>query len=173
MRSRTPSTSCRVRQTNSLSKWDTCPESQNVICRKKFWESSSDLQLTWLQISAETFHSCCSIQRCGQSNPLDTLARAAKHQQHDQIARWIFDGASLCFCHLQNRPCNNYCTHPRVCEDPSHPRLDVVLKVWPLHCLLYIIWKYNSDRDMLDQSSTSLDTITLSRSPRGWEPRAS
>ena len=44
---------------------------------------------------------------------------------------------------------------------------------WPLYCLVYIIGKYNSDRDMLDQSSTSLDTITLSNSPRGWEPRAS
>ena len=112
-----------------LPKWDTCPASQNVICRKKFLGAIQIFAAGLTANPYRTFRSLCSIQRCGQSNPLDTLVRAAKHHQHDQIARWIFDGASLCFCHLQNRPCNNYCTHPRVCEDPSHPRLDVVLKV--------------------------------------------
>ena len=33
--------------------------------------------------------------------------------------------------------------------------------------LLYITWKYYSDRDVLEQTITSLDTITLVDHPRG------
>ena len=126
---RTPSTTCRVRQTFRCQSGTLVPRAKTLSVEKKFLGAIQIFAAGLTANPYRPFRSLCSIQRCGQSNPLDTLVRAAKHHQHDQIARWIFDGVNLCFCHLQNRPCNNYCTHPRVCEDPSHPRLDVVLKV--------------------------------------------
>ena len=78
----------------------------------------------------------------------------------EKFFRKIFDHEKSLY-HMVTR-----CTLSRVCEDPSRPRLTEVMKM-TIVFLLYIIGKYNSDRDMLDQSSTSLDTITLSNSPRG------
>jgi len=71
------------------------PENKATICKKKFWYPSRYLQLDGLQICAEVLYSHSSIRRCGQSNPLGKLSRAAKHQQHDQIAHWIFGGAGF------------------------------------------------------------------------------
>ena len=51
--------------------------------------------------------------------------------------------------------------------DPSQPRLTTGSQILTTIALLYIIGKYNSDRDMLDQSSKSLDTITLVTHPGG------
>ena len=66
-----------------------CPESKAIIREKISGIPPGDLQLDGLQISAEVLCSHSSIRRCGQSNPLGKLARAVKHQRHDQIARWI------------------------------------------------------------------------------------
>ena len=51
--------------------------------------------------------------------------------------------------------------------------IGMIVKSWPLYCVYIIIRIYNSDRDMLGQTSTSLVNNHFSHSPPGWEPGAS
>ena len=142
-----------------------CPENKTTIC-KKFWYSSRYLQLNGLQISTELFAFAGPIWRCDNRTHLVSPREPPKHQKRDQIAHWILMAPAPAVANFNTDYGNLNCTYTRVREDPSRPRLTEVMKM-TIVFLLYIIGKYNSDRDMLDQSSRSLDTITLSNSPRG------
>ena len=115
---------------NSLIKWDTTVPRANFSCDTKIvLKIQSSCSWSCCSFPSELASCLSSIWRWRQSNPLSKLARASKHQQHDQIAHWIFDGDSCRFCHVQNRIGNSNCNLSRVREDPSRPLLVTVLKI--------------------------------------------
>ena len=100
---RTPPTTPCVLETIRDTKWDTLSREPTLsVLKKKFLGIIQRLQLIRLQLPIQMKPALC-VRKRGLSNPLGKPSRAAKHQQHDQIARWILDGASFRFCQLHNR----------------------------------------------------------------------
>ena len=87
---RTPPTTPCVLETIRDTKWDTSSREPNFIClEKKFLGIIQRLQLIRLQLQIQ-MNPALWVRQRGLPNPLGKPSRAAKHQPHDQIARWIF-----------------------------------------------------------------------------------
>ena len=105
------------------------------------------------------------------------LVWVSRHQSRPYRG-WILDcdkttdttTKSCGLCRLQNRFWYFKCNLAQGPRDPCQSRLIEVMKID--HCIvLHYLGKYNSDRDMLEQTSTSLVNNHFSHSPPGWEPR--
>ena len=171
MQSWTPPTIGCVRPTNHCMKWDTSSRELNSCAKKIFGNHpSSHLVRLLLSLRISSALVVWFTWEWGQSNPLGKLAWAAKHQQHDEIVRWIFVAPAVavvalaCFKTVFG---NSNCTLSRGPRDPSRSRLTEILKIMTIALLLSYIGKYNSDRDMLDQTSTSLVNNHFSHSAWG------
>ena len=144
-----------------------CPVSENVSCEKNSESHPDNLQLAGLQLPQK--HSTLGVRfgRGGYQTHFPSSCRAGKHQNATKSRTGFWR------CRLSPLPSSKPLSAIRIVTyhgalgAPCQSRLTEVMKNLMTIALLYIILKYNSDRDGLAQTSTSLITTTLRRSPPG------